>query len=90
MKYYDELISLETVLIDLAGIKALAKAMAIASNQMPAIDREEALWKLADILEEYDKSTNETFYKLFEIIRDEKPKKGKERKGKERNEHIKF
>ena len=76
VKYYDELISLETVLIDLAGIKALAKAMAIASNQMPAIDREEALWKLADMLDDYDKLANETFYRMFEIIKNDKPKKG--------------
>ena len=76
MKYYNELIELETRLIEMSGIKALARALAIAANQMSGVDREEALWKLSDLIDAQDKITNEAFYNLFETVRDDKLKKG--------------
>lgn len=75
MKYYEELIELETELIEFGGVLSLVSAMAIAVNQMPNKDREDALWTLSSLLKLHDKTINESFYALFEKIKNDEPKK---------------
>lgn len=78
MKYYDELIELETQIIEFGGVLSLVSAMAIAVNQMPNKDREDALWTLSSLLKLHDKSLNESFYELFQKIKNDEPtKKGR-------------
>lgn len=75
MKYYEELIELETELIEFGGVLSLVSAMAIAVNQMSNKDREDALWTLSSLLKLHDKTLNESFYTLFEKIKNDEPKK---------------
>ena len=78
MKYYDELIELEGDIIEFGGIISLISAMAIAVNQMPNKDREDALWMISSLLKMQDKTLNESFYQLFQKIKNDEPaKKGK-------------
>lgn len=85
MKYYDELINLETEIIESGGVISLVSAMAIAVNQMTNKDREEALWTLSSLLKLHDKAINQSFYELFDKIRNDEPTKKGNKNGKSNN-----
>ena len=86
MKYYDELINLETEIIESGGVISLVSAMAIAVNQMTNKDREEALWTLAKLLKLHDQTINTSFYELFDKIRNDEPIKKGNKSGKSNNQ----
>jgi hypothetical protein len=81
MKYYSDLIAMESVMIDLACHVSLLQAYTIAcENGLKEMDRADALHIITDSIKRYSDALLDMHGKLFEIIREdthEQPAKGK-------------
>lgn len=73
MKYWDKLRSLEDQIIRLHTIESILRCM--GNSQPTTEDTFNLVWHIHDQVEEINKKANESFFKLWEEIRNDSYKK---------------
>lgn len=69
MKYFQQLSNIEEQIIRLDTIESLIRAT--TSDDLQADDIQKIIWHVSDLIQETNKNLTESFYELWDVVRED-------------------